>query len=283
MNRETKTMGKTLLLAFLAVVAHGLVADTSEISIDLKLDEMDYVSGERIRGVIDVQNMAPAPVSVGYRDSRDRLIVEVFRSSDMLQLERMSRHPFVASFLVRANEGQKLEVYLGDHYALREPSRYLARPVLIHAGMRYEGQYRAFDVVPGMASTSALQMFSNREGLSREFSLVHWMRRGREHLFLTAKDTGTSTKRWVSTDIGPMMKITKPTISIMPSGEVIVLHRSGPDQFVRSEFWSLPDALELRSRMSVQDPETAGQNRVQEMYKESGGVKATPRPWWKFW
>ena len=80
-----------------------------------------------------------------------------------------------------------------------------------------------------------------------------------------------------------MMKISKPTVSVLPGGEVIVLHRGGPENFVRSEFWSLPAALEFRSREVVQDPETAGQNRVQEMYKRQGGVKAADRPWWKFW
>ena len=240
---------KKLLLTVLLMAGAARAETPSEISVDLKLDEIDYVTGERVRGVVDVQNMAPQEVSVGYPDSRDRFLIEVYRSSDMLELERISRHPFVAAFSVRANEGQ----------------------------------YRAFDIVPGMKSTSALQMFANRKGLSREFELVHWARKGREHLFLTAKDSGENGRRWQATDIGPMMKITKPTISIMPGGEVIVLHRTSPDQFIRSEFWSLPDALELRSRMSVQDPDTAGQNRVQEMYKESGGVKAVERPGWKFW
>ena len=100
---------------------------------------------------------------------------------------------------------------------------------------------------------------------------------------MTAWDEGAGARKWVTTDVGPMMKITKPTVSVLPSGEVIVLHRGGPDSFIRSEFWSLPDALEFRTRELVQDPETAGQNRVQEMYKKQGGVKAADRPWWKFW
>ena len=33
----------------------------------------------------------------------------------------------------------------------------------------------------------------------------------------------------------------------------------------------------------VQDPETAGQAKVQELYDSAGGVKPIDRPWWKFW
>lgn len=272
------------MLMMLVLLAGAVFAETpSEISVDLRLDNLDYVAGERIRGVIDVKNMSPYRVSVGYSNSVDRLFVEVFRSSDMMQLDRSSNRPFVAPFRVDSNEGQKLEVFLGDRYPLREERRYLARPVLVHRGVRYEGQYRAFDVVPGLHISTALQQFKNRAGLNRVFSLVHWPRQGREHLFLTAVDEGSSERKWATTDIGAMMKITKPTISVLPSGEVIVLHRAGAESFVRSEFWSLPNALEFRTHDLVQDPETAGQSRVQEMYKKQGGVKAAERPWWKIW
>lgn len=271
------------LLLALSAPAAVLSAPQSPISVDLRMDEIDYVVGERIRGVIDVKNMSPETVSVGRATSKDRLFVEVFRASDMLELERTTTKPFVAPFRVDMNEGQKLEVLLADHFALREPRRYLARPVLVHGNLRYEGQYRAFDIVPGLHVANALQMFSNRAGLNREFELVRWARKGREHLFLSATDSGASTRQWRTTDVGVMMKITKPTLSILPNGEVIVLHRSGPEHFIRSEFWSLPDALEFHTREQVQDPETAGQSRVQEMYDKAGGVKAAERPWWKFW
>lgn len=279
-------MKNTTFLAALACAAltWAAVAESpSEISVNLKLDEIDYLSGERVRGVIDIKNTAPEKVSVGFSNSKDRLIVEVFRASDMSQLTRIGERPFVAPFRIDANEGQKLEVLLANHYALDVPRRYLARPVLIHGGLRYEGQYRAFDIVPGIKITGALQMFSNREGLSREFTLVHWMRKGHEHIFLTAADHGGDDRPWPTYDLGALMRITRPTVSILPGGEVVVLHRTGPDHFIRSEFWSLPDALEFRTRELIQDPETAGQNRVQEMYNKAGGVKPVNRPWWKFW
>ena len=281
-----KTMMKSVLLTAGMLLSAMLSAATlSEITIDLKLDELDYVAGERVRGVIDVKNLSPENVSVGYPSSEDRLFVEVYRSSDMHQLERLNNKPFVAPFRIDANEGIKLELMLAAHYALQTQSRYLARPVLVHRGMRFEGQYRAFDIVPGMKVASALQMFANRKNLTRVFELLRWSRQGREHLFLTAHDgvEENSAYRWRTFDVGVMMRITKPTISILPGGEVVVLHRSGPESFVRSEFWSLPDQLEFHSRQLVQDPETAAQSNVQEMYKKSGGVKPANRPWWKFW
>ena len=274
---------KTIAAAIFAATLPTL-ADISEISVNMAFDSIEYVAGERIRAVVDVKNASPGKISVGYSNSEDSLIVEVFRSSDMHQLERNDRgSPFVAEFMVKPNEGQKLETFVGDHYAVREPRRYLARPVLVHGGMRYEGQLRAFDIVPGLKVASALQMFSNREGLRREFSLLSWNRKSVEHLFLAATDSGTSSREWVTTDLGTSLRIAQPTITILPSGEVIVLHRCDRDYFLRTEFWSLPEALEYQSRELLQDPEIAGAERVRELYRDSGGVKAKHNPWWKFW
>jgi hypothetical protein len=259
----------------------GLAA-ASEISVDLKLDGGDFVSGERIRGVVDIANSSSEKVSVGYSNSDDAFFIEVFRAGDMSQLDRIGSRPFVSRFRVDSSEGQKLETFLGDHYALRETRRYLAKPVLVHGGVRYEGAPRAFDVVDGVKIAGAMQVFSNRHGLQREFSVVYWNRNHSEHVFLAARDVGTSDKVWETRDLGSILRIENPSISILPGGEVIVLHRLNSDQFVRTEFWSLPDALEYRMREAVGDPQTAGTARVREMYKESG-VKPKTNPWWKFW
>ena len=257
-------------------------AETSEIKVDLRLDGSDFVVGERVRGVVDIANPSPEKVSVGYSNSGDLFFVEIFRASDMKRITRTSKHPFVSAFRVDSGEGQKLETFLGDHYDLRRPSRYLARPVLVHGGMRFEGTYRAFDVVEGVRVGGAMQMFKNRSGLQREFALVYWSRSHSEHLFLKAEDAGISNRKWETYDLGPMLRIERPSISILPGGEVVVLHRLNQDQFVRSEFWSLPDACEFRIRETVSDPETAGTARVRELYKE-GGIKPKENPWWKFW
>lgn len=291
--RPSRVFRSAAALCLLALPVGALRAATSEIGVDLRFCTIDpftrktvavsdFVAGERIRGVVDIANPSPERVSVGYPGSKDRVFVEVFRASDMHQLSRLSSRPFVSRFGVDSGEGQKLEVFLGDHYGLRTPSRYLARPVLVHNGVRYEGAMRAFDVVDGIKLTGAMQMFANRPGLQREFDILYWNRNHSEHLFLAARDAGSSDRAWETFDLGAVLRIDRPTVSILPRGEVVVLHRLNRDQFVRSEFWSLPEELEFRLRETVQDPETAGTARVRELYKE-GGIKAKVNPWWKFW
>ncbi len=275
-----KKLLKILAICFCAASAQ---AGTSEITVNLRMDAIDYVSGERVRAVIEINNVTPATISVGERDSQDKLFIEVFKASNMEQLSRTGGKPFTARFRIKPNGSKKLATHLADHYGLDVPRRYLARPVLVHDGTRYTGDYRAFDIVPGMAVTSAMQTFANKPGLIREFELVHWARGGKEHLFLKSHDEGSAERKWETFDLGALVKVTKPKIAIQPSGKVYILHRFDPDNFIRSEFWSMPGMLDFHVREMVQDPETAGQSRVQEMYEGAGGVKPIARPWWKFW
>lgn len=274
------------LLSLWSLLSFSSFAATSEIRVDLKLDASDFVTGERIRGVISIANSSPDTIGIGgERGLTDHLFVEVYRTSDMSRLTRTSKTPFVADFEVETGGQVKLETLLGEHFAFSDTSRYTAKPVFVHAGVRYEGQPRVFDIVEGVRAGSAMQMFTKRKDQQREFELVYWSKNHSEHLYLKARDVngaGKVTRRWQTRDLGPILRIDKPTVSVLTTGEIVILHRLNPDQFVRTEFWSLTDALEFRSRMAVSDPETAGTARVRELYKESG-VKPKSNPWWKFW
>lgn len=274
---------KKIIAAMAFCCSAALFAETVEISVDLKLDNIDYVVGERIRAVVDIANSSPDKVGIGYPGYEDVFFVEVFQSGSMILLDKVGKGAFVSRFRLDSNEGQKLETFLGDHYSLGVVGKYLAKPVLVHRGVRYEGEIRAFSVVPGIKVASALQMFRGAEGLRREFELRSWSRRNTEHLFLVANDEGSASRVWTTTDLGTLMRLQKPRLSVLESGEVIVIHCCDRDRFLRSEFWSLPEALELNKREYVMDPETAGSERVKELYKDSGGIKPVNRPWWKLW
>ena len=275
-------MKKCFLILFAALSAVVFAAPPqSEISVKLIPDRREYIVGERIRAVVDVANSSADSIDVGKPGSADILRIEVFRARDMASRDRVGNKPFVAPFMLHSSEGQKLETFIGDHFPLHDPVRYLARAVLIHAGSRYESSLVSFDVVPGMTVARAMQMFKNNPGLKRTFEIVYWMRGQREHLFLKASDEGGRV--WRTTDLGGLLRITEPKISVMPNGEVVVLHRATQNQFMRSVFWSLPNVLDFRKQEPMVDPDVAGSERMRDLYMESGGVTPVKKSWWKFW
>lgn len=281
-KREMKTMFG-LLLGLLGAGVCVAAPLPSEITVQLRLDQQEFVIGERTRAVVDIANASPDIIDVRKPESPDKVILELYRANDRHQYEKGSTKPFVAPFALLSGEGQKLETFLSDYFPLNETTRYLARAVLVHAGTRYESALKSFKVVPGLRLGGALQMFEGHDGLRREFELAHWGRDRVEHLFLKVKDTGTASRSWQTTDLGSFLRITRPKISVMPSGEVIVLHRLTQDAFVRTVFWSLPGAFEFHENEKMHDPDSAGAARVKELYQEAGGVEPVRKAWWKFW
>jgi len=282
-------MIRNLLLAlplFCAALASAAPLP-SEIAVKLEPDTRFYLLGERMRMVIDVANSSVDSLDVGSRGSEDRLFVELFRAADRERVPHAGgKLPFTAAFTLHSSEGQRLETRLGDHFVFDKPMRYLARAVLVHAGIRYESALKSFDVVPGLRTGGALQMFAEKPGLKREFELVHWGRYQVEHLFLRTRDMtpdGKVTHTWTTADLGPYLSVTPPKLSVLPSGEVIVLHRATQDVFIRTVFWSLPEAFEFNEHEQMTDPDIAGAKRVKELYDEAGGVEPVKKAWWKFW
>ena len=274
-----------LLPALIALGAFGAAPPPSEITVSLKLDHDVYVEGERIRAVVDVANASADNINCWTNNPTDRLVIDLYRASDRYQYEPSPKAKFTAPFFLKSGEGQKLETFLADNFPFNQNISYFAQAVLIHAGTRYQSRICKFSVVPGMkcGTNPALQMFAGRDDLRRTFELVHLNRERVEHIFLKAQDEGSSTRRWATTDLGPFLRVTRPKLSIQPTGEVIVLHRMTQDAFVRSEFWSLPEAFEFHEHEKMLDPDIAGSERVKELYKDAGGVEPVKKAWWKFW
>ena len=281
---------KRVVLCILAAVLCGpavrlsaRAAAPTEITVRLNLETDQYVEGERIRAVVDVANASADVVDCRDEKSKDLLVLELYRASDKYQFEKASDTPFTAGFALLSGEGQKLETFLGDHFPVNKPTHYQARAVLVHGGMRFESPLRTFSVVPGMKCGGSLQLFEGRDDLKREFELVHWSRDRAEHLFLKTRDDGRLPRRWPTFDLGSVLRVTPPKLSVLPTGEVIVLHRTTQDAFVRTEFWSIPGAFEFNLHEVMMDPDVAGAKRVRDVYQESGGVEPIKKAWWKFW
>ena len=276
------------LLAAFAASATAAAADerqgASEISLNLELDSREYVSGERIRGVLGVVNASTETLHGNGTGAPDRLFLEAKRESDKSDLSRISSAPFTVRFAIDPSRRQDFEIFAERHFDFMRETRYLVRPVLVHGKTRYEGAWRSFSVVPGMKLAESVQLFSNVEGLRRDLTLVYWGRNRLEHLFLKIRDTSPEGPFIHPTiDLGPIMRVTAPKISISPSGEATILWRTNQDYFARAVYWSLPKVFEHHKTESLVDPDIAGSTALRDRYKSDEPLKPAKQSWWRFW
>lgn len=257
---------------------------SSEISVSFKPDCTEYVSGEKIRGVLSVINASTETLHGNAPGAPDRIFMEAKIATEAGNLQRISDDPFTVRFAIEPSHRQDFEILLDRHFPMLAETRYLVRPVLIHGGSRYDGQWRSFSVVPGMKLGEYVQMFSNAGNLRRDFTLVYWGRDRLEHLFLKIRDIAPDGESFHPTiDLGPIMRVTKPVLSISPNGEVTITRRNAQDSFARSVFWSLPDVFVHHKTESLVDPDVAGSAALKATYKSGKPLKAKERSWWQFW
>lgn len=284
MKIATAALVSLLAAASLAAPNAAHPKDSVAVGVTLRMTHNEYLLGEHIRAEVEVKNGSTTPIVVGAKDSTDFMFLELFKNDTKHSVDRYSEAAVTVPFVLKGGEAQKFEVFFDRNYRFDTEGRYIGRAVVVHDGIRYEGAPRVFSLVPGMRISGALQMFSNRPGLRREFELLYWSRKRTEHLFLRATDrTESGTRVWVTSDLGTLLRITPPKLSIRDGGEVTVLHRASQDEFIRSDFWSLPDAFEFQEHARMVDPDVAGSERVKSLYEESAGVEPVKKAWWKFW
>lgn len=294
MERTSPISARAALLRIAAAAAFAAAAFAAgaqqrtacEISVSFKPDHTEYISGERIRGVVSVINASTEMLHGNGPGAPDLLFLEakVKSSRGEERIDAAKGEPFTVRFAIDPSHRQNFEVFVDRHFPMLNETRYLIRPVLVHGGARYEGSWRSISVVPGMKLGEYVQMFSNVEGLRRDFTLVYWGRDRLEHLFLKIRDTTPSGKFYHRTrDLGPIMRVTKPTLSVSPRGEVTITRRNAQDSFARSVFWSLPDVFEHHKTESLVDPDVAGSAAVKATYKSGKPLKAKETKWWQFW
>ena len=275
-----------LALAAAAFTALAQQRSASEISVSFKPDHTEYVAGERIRGVVSVINASTETLHGNAAGAPDRLCLEakVKSSRGEERLDAAKDVPFTVRFAIDPSHRQNFEVFADRHFPMLRETRYLIRPVLVHGGARYEGSWRSISVVPGMKLGEYVQMFSNVDGLRRDFTLVYWGRDRLEHLFLKIRDISPAGEFYHPTrDLGPIMRVTKPTLSVSPRGEVTITRRNAQDSFARTVFWSLPDVFDHHKTESLVDPDVAGSAAVKATYKSGKPLKAKETKWWQFW
>jgi hypothetical protein len=258
-------------------------ASAQQIEVSLTLAYTSYVIGEPVVVQLEAVNATRDLIDAGGPESKDEVLVEFTKGDRHNELSPYNPAPVAGVFQLKPGQTLTRKIELDKWFQLTSEGRYAVRAVVVHDGMRYESTKKSFDVVPGIALRSAVQMFVKRPDAKRLFRLVYWSRSQSERLFLRIEDDPEG-KVWDSLDLGVLLRLSEPKVDISPDGEVTVVHRATQDAFIRTVLWSLPDSVEVVERNTLLDPEISASQRVKALYGEmADDKKEEKKPWWKFW
>lgn len=116
--------------------------------------------------------------------------------------------------------------------------------VLTYEGRNLESNTVIIDIVPGIEITSQTREIPYSDGKSRKYSIRYWSRKGREYLFLRVDNIQENGSHIVF-NLGPLIRVTTPTMEVDRKGNVIIWHQQDKLCFVRTVLRSTVDEVSV--------------------------------------
>jgi len=264
----------------IAVVCQAAVEQRVDVAVTLAAST--FITGEPVLIQAKVINLTRAPLAFK-PDSQDQFFIEVTRAGQLGELAPVADKPFIKPFTLAPGATFEHALEADKWFALYDSGKYIIRAVVLLGDTRYESAQRSFDVVPGLPLKEALQMFTNKKNLQRNFKLVYWTRDRVNRLFLRIEDEPGGLV-WDTIELGMLARDGNPRLDIALNGEVTIIHRATRDSFLRTVVWSLPDSVEIAERNALVDPDISASQRVRSLYGDlEDQTQQKKSSWWKFW
>jgi len=259
----------------------------AQMDVDMTLDHNVYIVGEPIRADVTLANHATIPLvtTPNLTSVRNGLSFDIrVKNSGSLAPLRPGT-PLLPDCVVLPGEKHSLAFNLDEWYPMHETGRYLISAQIKFENRRYDSAIRMLDIVPGIELQSAIQLFSDRPNEQRNLALVYWARKDAEYLFLRVNDT-PGDRTWTTLELGNLLRVTPPTLSVSPEGDITILHRATKDFFLRTHVKSTSREVVLVGQERLIDQRTLDTLDAERMMRahdeKAKAEKASSAWWWPF-
>lgn len=258
----------------------------AQMNVNLTLNQSVYLVGESIRADVSIINHATTPFQIGSGVNRNNgLIFQIMDQRRDTVTSSQPGVPMIADLSLPGGETFKSAYELDEWYPMGKPGSYIVTAMVQRDNRRYESTPRAIDVVPGLEMKSAIQLFADLPDSQRKLSLVYFMRRQAEYVFLRVTDT-PGDRIWSTLELGLLLRTTPPTIEISTDGQVVIVHRATQDVYLKTRVKSTIHGVELVGQEQIIDTRAAAHAPVvqSQMLDDSRNTKqqTNARWWWPF-
>jgi len=229
-------------LTLSAVLAAG------DISVTLQFDYQSYLEYEDIPAKVTISNKKSLPLIIDVEDknNKNQLTFVIQRLPDAL-ISQTTSGSVVKDLLVLPDEKITISVDISTHYAINSAGRYMVTAILTCENKTIESNTLVIDIVPGIEITSDIKEVPYSNGLSRKYSLRYWSRKGREYLFLRVDDLKDKGSHIVF-NLGPLVRVTTPTIQADRKGNITIWHQQDKLCFVKTILRSTTDEISIQKQ-----------------------------------
>lgn len=225
------------IAAVLLLSARVLFAQTGGVSVDISLNQKQYLLGEELEAAVKVTNLSGQTLELGQDNSWLQFTIEE-RNGSTVPL--VSEPNIAGAFSLKSSLAGTKRVNLAPHFAFRNPGSYQVKATLKVSqwGLTIQSQPMRFEVIGGTV-LKAIPFgvplpagTTNRPPEVRRYVLqqANYLK---ENLFLYARITdgdGLRTSKVVR--LGPMTSFSKPEAQLDSESNLHVLFQAGARGFL---------------------------------------------------
>ena len=246
----------------------------ADLGILLEVEHTTFLRLETVLVFVTVTNRSPDVLVLDQKESpgRARLDFDVRRIGQGA-VKRIRRSPLERPLELQPGEGRRLLVELDHAFDMSATGDYIIEAYVIREDLRYGTKPRSISVVRGIPLDSVSQSVPGQPGLVRNMSLSYLAREQHETLFLSVDEPRSGLNYGVFA-LGPLVRIFRPVLESPGDGRIVVVHQSGPRQYMRSILQSTPGSVRMvdQSYESVKGHISTSGDWVEPM------AKPTPAP-----
>jgi len=229
-------MMKRATMALVCLLAGAHAGRATPIGLGLRVEHKQFLKFERTMVYLQMQSRLDAPLVFGHEEGNVILDLDVRRASGE-RMDPFREQPIVSAISVGGGETRTIRFDLSRWYDLSGTGRYLVKATARWKNRQFVSGSVAFDVVRGMELARVRQYLPGYDDVERIYSVRYVAREETEVAFLRVDEAPSGTNYGVF-ELGPIIRLFRPTIEIGKGGRVTVTHQSRPYCYTRTAFLS---------------------------------------------
>ena len=252
----------------------------AQMTVDMNLNQSVYILGEAVRADVRIVNHATTPLIVGPGGYRQNgLFFQITDGRHDTLEPSQPGTPMISDLRLPGGETYRSAFELDEWYPMGKAGSYIVTAMVRRDDRRYETTSRAIDIVPGLEIKTAIQLFADRPDFQRKLSLVYFMRRQAEFLFLRITDT-PGDRTWSTLELGKLLRTTPPTIEVTNDGVITIFHRATQDVYLKTRMKSPANGVELVGQEQIVDTHSMELLQAQQIQKIAEDRNKKQAHWW---
>jgi hypothetical protein len=216
------------------------------IEVRLEVEHPQVLAFEAVNAFVSIVNDSNGPLIIDsvnkYTNIEPAKISFLIENGRRDTLQARSTKPVIRAMVIMPDEKRDLMIDVTRWYDMARAGQYKITVRVDQGASTFLSNTLMIDVVPGIEIKKVTTPLAS--GRVREYSLRYWKRKDHSCLFLRVDEPDTSFNYGVF-ELGKLIRLADPTMTVDREGNVIITHQSAPDRFSRTLFRSYSEGVEF--------------------------------------